>query len=127
MQRAPKGLGPGGRKFWRSVLSQYELSPPELLILERCCRLLDRLARIDFIVMNSAPAVKGSRDNLIKNPAYVEARECERTLDILVRSLALPMPGEDEGVWRSPDQRMKAQLRWRKFHDEKDPARGTAG
>jgi hypothetical protein len=87
---------------------------------------LDRLARADFICANSAPAVKGSRDNLVKNPAWVEARECERTLDILIRSLALPMPGEGEGVWRSPEQRMKAQLRWRKFHDARDEARTSS-
>src|SRR5438045_2821164 len=125
MKRAPSGLGPSGRRFWRSVLAMYELSPSELLILERTCRVLDRLARIDYVCANSAPAVKGSRDNLRPNPVWQTAVEHEKVLDSLVRSLALPMPGEQEGVIRSPDQRAKAQAKWRKFHEERDRARGT--
>jgi hypothetical protein len=112
MKRAPNGLGTKGKAFWRSVLDVYELSPSELAILERACRVLDRLERIDFIAARSAPAVKGSRDNLRPNPVYQQAIEHEKAFDMLVRSLALPMPDEAEGFRRSPDQRAKAQKRW---------------
>lgn len=126
MKRAPNGLGRSGRAFWRSVLSTYELSPGELAILERACRLMDRLAVIDNITARSAPAVKGSRDNLRPNPVWQSAIEHEKALDMLIRSLALPMPGEQEGAVRSPEQRAKAQARWRKIHEERDAARGAA-
>jgi hypothetical protein len=39
--------------------------------------------------------------------------ELERSLDMLIRSLALPMPGETEGRRRSPAAVANAQARWR--------------
>jgi hypothetical protein len=36
----------------------------------------------------------------------------ETTLDTLIRGIALPFPGETEGVRRSPAASMAAQARW---------------
>jgi hypothetical protein len=80
--------------------------------LERACRVLDRLEKIDYVVARSAPGVKGSREQIRPNPVWREAVEHEKAFDALIRSLALPMPDEAEGFRRSPDQRAKAQKRW---------------
>jgi hypothetical protein len=112
MKRAPNGLGTKGRAFWRSIQAVYSLSPGEEAILERACRVLDRLEKIDYVVARSAPGVKGSREQIRPNPVWREAVEHEKAFDALIRSLALPMPDEAEGFRRSPDQRAKAQKRW---------------
>jgi hypothetical protein len=127
MKRAPVGLGPSGRKFWRAVLSAYELKPGELVILERACRCLDRLARIDDLVTHPdiRPMIKGSVGQLRPNPLYAMAAEQEKLLDVLVRSLALPFPDEQEGKRQNPQQREAAQTRWRALHEERDRARGA--
>jgi hypothetical protein len=39
--------------------------------------------------------------------------ELERVLDIQIRSLNLPMPGEDEGRRRSPAAAAAAYTRWK--------------
>jgi hypothetical protein len=121
----PVNLGAPGLAFWRNVTEAYELCPPEMAILERACRCLDRLARIDFIAGNSQPMVKGSRDQWRPNPVYREAVEHEKAFDALVRSLALPMLDETEGKRRNPQQREAAQARWRALHAERDRARGA--
>ena len=43
-KRTPAGLGPAGSQLWRGVCRDYELSVPELAVLERACRTMDLLA-----------------------------------------------------------------------------------
>lgn len=45
MPAAPHHLSPVARKFWRSVLAEYELEPHHLAILAAACEALDRTRR----------------------------------------------------------------------------------
>jgi hypothetical protein len=127
MKRAPADFGTRSRAFWREVLTAYELKPGELVILERACRCLDRLAEIDALINHPdiRPMIKGSVGQLRPNPLYAMAAEQEKLLDTLVRTLALPFPEEVEGKRQNPQQREAAQARWRKLREERDRARGA--
>jgi hypothetical protein len=100
--RVPGNLGEQGRKFWRSVVAVYELSPPELVSLGRACVTVDTLAAVDGEITGQGLSVKGSRGQVIPNRMIKLRCEIERILDVQLRSLNLPMPGEDEGHRRSP-------------------------
>src|SRR5215472_12067 len=111
--RPPESLGEAGRAFWRSVCTVYELSPAELAVLARCCRTLDTLGRLDALLLEADDLmVEGSMGQLRAHPALAVLADQQRLLDQLIRSLALPMPDEDAGTRRAPQQVAAAQARW---------------
>lgn len=89
----------------------YDLSPAELAVLGRACRVLDRLADIDQLTMNSKPLIN-SGGVVRENPAYIAARAEEKLLESLIRSLALPLPGESGGTVRTPAAAEAARKLW---------------
>ena len=111
--RVPAGLGDAGRQFWDEVTSGYDLSPAERGILRRCCACLDRLAAIDAELDSAGLIVEGSTGQVRAHPLLSAADSAERTFDILVKALSLPMPDEREGKRRSPQAVQAAQARWR--------------
>lgn len=112
--RAPVGLSAAARRFWRSVLAVYELSPAELETLRQACTVVDLLARLDE-KLAAAPAltVRGSTGQPTTHPAVRASAEQRRTLAGLLRDLSLPMPDEVAGARKSPAQLLAAQTRWR--------------
>jgi hypothetical protein len=109
--RAPESLDAAGRRLWRSVLADYELSAAEVETLGQACRVADVLARIDAELMDSDLVVEGHHGQPRSHPLLAASADQRRVLDALFRSLALPMPGEAEGRRRSPVA--AAQARWR--------------
>jgi hypothetical protein len=110
---APDTFAAAGRRFWREVHAQYELSPAETETLRQACRVLDVLTRLDAELHNAELVVAGSVGQLRANPLLAASAEQRRTLEGLLRSMALPMPGEVEGRVRSPAAVEAAQARWR--------------
>jgi hypothetical protein len=102
--RPPDGLGSAGRAVWRKVTSTYELSAGELLLLVRVCRTQDLLARIDRELAAGALLVRGSTGQPRPTPLLEAKVAQERVLELLVRGLALPLPGEKTGRRRTPSQ-----------------------
>jgi hypothetical protein len=90
----------------------YELSPPELVSLRRACVTVDALAAMDAEIAEQGLSVRGSRGQVIPNRMLKLRCEVERVLDIQVRSLNLPMPGETMGRRRSPAASAAAYTRW---------------
>ena len=109
----PQGLGQAGRRFWRAIVSAYELSPGEAQLLVQACRTVDLLERIDAQLVAEDLTVAGSRGQERAHPLLGAAVEQRRVLEALLNALALPMPGEVEGKKRSPAALHAAQERWR--------------
>jgi hypothetical protein len=103
-----------GKRLWRAVLADYELSAAELETLRQACRVVDYLARIDTALMDSELTVEGYKGQPRAHPLLAAAADQRRVLDGLFRSLALPLPEEEEGRRRSPANRENALARWRK-------------
>jgi len=117
--------GPAGTLLWASVTDEFEIDPGEAELLREACRVVDELARID-VELSSAPlVVKGSTGQLVAHPLLDAARAHRKVLESLVRSLALPLPDENVGRIRSPQQTAAVRSRHRgsKLRD----LRGTNG
>jgi hypothetical protein len=98
--------------LWRSVTATYELSPAELVSLGRACVTVDTLAAVDGEIGEQGLSVRGSRGQVIPNRLLKLRCEIERVLDVQLRSLNLPLPGESEGHRRSPAAAAAAYTRW---------------
>lgn len=109
LPRAPDGLKPAGRAFWRKITSTYDLSPAEVALLARCCRTLDVLAEIDRTLAREGLVVTGSQRQPRPHPLLGSLAELQRTLGTLITHMALPMPGEAEagGAARSRPRRRR--------------------
>jgi hypothetical protein len=112
--KAPESLDAAGKRLWASVVADYELSALELEILRQCCRTADLLARIDVELMDCGFVVEGRAGQPRPHPLLTESAAQRRVLDVLLRSLNLPMPDEQVGRRRSPSARVAAQERWRR-------------
>jgi hypothetical protein len=111
--RAPSGLGRASRALWREVTAEYGLNPAELESLRQAARVADVLARLDAEMADAPVTVSGSMGQLWAHPLLQVSADQRRVLDGLLRSLALPMQGEDVGRRRSPTAREAANARWR--------------
>lgn len=111
--RAPSGLGPRGRKFWKSTTAAFDLSDAELEILAEACRTLDDLDRLAGMVTEHGATVTGSQGQVVVNPALTEARGQRAILHRLVAALQLPdEEGEPIPTAHSTRGRTAAQARW---------------
>jgi len=114
LPRRPDGLAASGRAFWAKITGVYELSPPEVALLGRACKILDVLSVIDGQLRRDGLTVRGAAGQPRPNPLLASMSELSRTLEVLIRGMALPMPGEAEGRRRSPAQVQAQQERWRR-------------
>lgn len=111
--RAPNGLKARGSALWREIIGIYTLDPAELQLLREMCRTVDRIDAIELELTKHGLVVTGTRGQLPKaNPMLLEIRETQRTMSRLIAELALPMPGEQVGRRRSPQQKNAARTRW---------------
>lgn len=111
----PTGLGPAGRRLWRSIASGYDLRPDELILLESAARTLDTLAQIEAALVGAPLTVPGSAGQLREHPLMSEARHQRAAVAALLRQLALPDSDEIAAVRsaaRSSRGRELARGRW---------------
>jgi hypothetical protein len=111
--KPPESLGPAGGMFWKGVLADYDLSVAELAILGRACRTLDVLTQIDTAIADDGVTVEGSVGQVRAHPLLRSLVDLETVLDAQLRTMALPLTGEDEGQVRSRAAVVAAQARWR--------------
>ena len=111
--RPPAGLEPAGKALWTAILGRYELSPGELALLGQACRVADVLQRLDGELTAAPLTCEGSTGQLRPHPLLAATAEQRKVFNMLVRSMALPMPGEKQGRVRSPQQTAAARQRQR--------------
>lgn len=87
--RYPVGLGKAGRSLWRGVTAGYELSAGQLATLTRACKTVDLLERVDADLTADLTA-EGSMGQVRPHPLLRSYVELSATLDVQLRSLALP-------------------------------------
>jgi hypothetical protein len=85
-------LGTSGRRLWRSILADFDLSEHELVLLNEACRTVDQLDAFAEVV-----AAQGviEADTGKAHPAVVESRQLRLALARLVATLRMPTGDED--------------------------------
>jgi hypothetical protein len=110
-----KSRGPG-RRFWREVTDAYHLSPDETEVLKRACHVLDRIAELQRVA-DVGVVSKGSKGQVVVNPAFRELRLQEALLARLLAQVEFPMAhgtGDATGVVSLASRRGRkaARARW---------------
>lgn len=93
-RKAPPKLAARGRRFWRQVTADFDLSDAETGLLAECCRLLDEVEALRSAVEVDGVTVPGSKGQTRAHPALAELRQHRLALGRLLAQLALP---DDEG------------------------------
>jgi hypothetical protein len=100
--RVPKGLGVRGTKLWRELHEERgEAFPPaETVLVEEACRMVDRLERLNGLLVGDEAAwarvrvpVNAVEDTplvLVVNDALAEARQQANVLKQIIAALRLP-------------------------------------
>src|SRR5215204_910014 len=99
-------------ELWSSVSEAYDLDPAERSLLLQACRCLVELDRIEGELSSAQLMVTGSTGQPVPNPLLASALAHRKVLESLLRSLALPAPGQSAGVVRHPLQTQAARSRW---------------
>lgn len=110
---APKGLNPGGRRFWKAVAVAYTLRPDELILLENACRTIDRVAELDAAMVGQPLVTRGSMGQNRENPLLAESRLQRTLLRQTLAQLKLP---DINGNGEMNQHRSAAQSRWARAH-----------
>lgn len=111
-------MGLAGERFRAAVLEVYELTAPELRLLDQAAATLDVIADLDAVVAADGVTSTGSAGQVVTHPAVAEARQQRLAFGRIVSQIDLPdLESETgEGVWtpESVKARRAAQARWRR-------------
>lgn len=118
--RAPKGLGPAGRRLWRDVHrpdadgSHLELRPDELTVLAAAARTADELVALEAALADAPTVTAGSKGQDRVHPLYGEVRAHRALLSTLLARLDIPEDADDDGLRRARSwhARNAARARW---------------
>jgi hypothetical protein len=102
---APDGLGERGLRLWTDTLSELEMDPDELLLLEEAARLADEIDTMGAALDAGELLSKGSRGQPVANPLIREIRGHRLALSRILRQLGATRPGEGEQEHLTPSQR----------------------
>ena len=97
---APKGLGTAGRRLWRAVVDEYDLSEQELTLLRQAACTADLADRLQTVVDEEGPMVSAKDDGTRAHPALVELRQQRITLARLLVALRVPIGDEEDRTQR---------------------------
>lgn len=109
--KPPTGLGTRGRKLWRQITGDYELSDTELTILYEAGKTLDAIDLLDLAISESGATVVGSQGQQVVNGALTEIRGQRALFHKLIASIDLP---EEDSVRSATSMRAStaANHRW---------------
>lgn len=72
--RPPASAGTAGKRLWRAVLGEYELSGADLELLRHAVLMADELAQLEELVRVSGPLIRDRDGQPCPNPASQQHR-----------------------------------------------------
>lgn len=115
-KKTPDGLSAKTGAWWRKVTTAYVMRDDELVTLEKACRAMDRVQRMES-ELGDAVTATGSMGQVVVHPLIAEIRAHEAQIATMLRSLKLPdlEHGAPEET-ASTKARSAAQTRWSTHH-----------
>lgn len=102
IQKAPKGINSKGRKFWRKVLSEYELADAhDLERLAMACKCLDTLADAEERVKLDGLFSINRYGSTVEHPGIKMIRDNRMLFVKIIRELNLDIPAPEPRPPRS--------------------------
>jgi P27 family predicted phage terminase small subunit len=95
---APRHLRPESADWWRAILSEYDLEPADLRVLETACVQWDRAenAREAIAACETGALVRDRFDQLKEHPAVAIEQNATRLFLAALRQLGLGMEPSSE-------------------------------
>lgn len=125
--KRPAGLRARGRRYWDSVIGEFDLTATELELLRETCRTLDDLDSLERAVRRDGVTVQGSTGQTRAHPALAEIRGLRVVLSRLAAQMQLP---DEEGAAVPSAASLRAQKaandRWAGVRQLRRDARGQA-
>ncbi len=115
-ERAPSGLK-GSKKLWKQVVTEYELRPDELRLLEDACREADTIDALQEAASQADLLGTGSTGQTVIHPLIPEIRQHRIVLARILGSLRLPDDPTVAGSSASDKARTASLARWQRAHD----------
>jgi hypothetical protein len=103
--------------LWRELNDAFEYEPSDLPLVEKCCRTLDDVDRIEAELVDAPLMLPGSTGQLRANPLLAEVRAM-RALYGQLYDRVTPAPVDDPATaggrgWTTSDSaRLAARARW---------------
>ncbi len=114
--RAPAGLGPRGRRLWRAVTTDFEMTISERELLTEACRTIDNCERLENALRDEPLTTAGSRGQVVAHPLAAELRSERLLLAKFLGQLGLPDDEGEAGSWdgltATQRARKAAHARW---------------
>ena len=86
----PNGLGVRGTEFWNAIDSAYDLAPKDVPVFTECCRLLDQLDGLAFVLAAEGTMTTGSTGQSVVHPALAQYTRHTLALERVLSVLGLP-------------------------------------
>ncbi len=95
---APRDLRRGGRgrRLWREVLADFDLTAAETLVLREAARILDRIDDLAAVVESAGLMAEGSAGQIVVHPAVAECRMQQAQLGRLLGQLGFERADKDQ-------------------------------
>ena len=85
--RPPETAQDAGRRLWKTVLGEYDLSGADLELLRQAVVIADELAILEKLIRASGPLIRDGNGNPRANPAAVQFRLHADSLGKLLAAL----------------------------------------
>lgn len=82
-------FGPRGSTLWRSLSQDFEFSDADRELLAEACRCADEVDALTEVIDEYGRMVAGSMGQLVPNPAIMERRQQQVTLQRMLKALRL--------------------------------------
>jgi hypothetical protein len=112
--RTPARLSKAGRALWRRLVTEFELGPGELALLELAAHQADDVAALEDLLRRDGLIVPGSMGQPRLSAVVAEVRQGRLALAKLVGALALPDEDDRPQTERSKRAAHAANARWSK-------------
>lgn len=94
--RVPKNLKSEGRKFWRSVLGEYQFEKShDFELLQQAAQCIDRLTECQETIERDGMFQKNRYGQTVENPALKVEKDQNRLFLSIVRELGLTLNREN--------------------------------